>query len=165
MTQLMQHVMQVILTGCGATVVMDLWLMFLKRQGIQTLNFAFIGRWVGHLFRGKFVHKSIGKAPPIYRELQLGWFAHYVTGVAFASLLAISQGNTWFDKPSLMPALMLGIGTVTIPLFVMQPAMGLGVASSRTATPFANCVRSLANHTVFGLGLYLSAAAVAWSAR
>jgi hypothetical protein len=49
---------------------------------------------------------------------------------------------------------------VALPLFVMQPAMGAGVASSGTPTPLKNCLRSLANHTVFGLGLYVSAVVI-----
>jgi hypothetical protein len=46
-------------------------------------------------------------------------------------------------------------------LFVMQPAMGSGFAGRRTATPFRNCLRSVANHGVFGAGLYVAAAAMA----
>lgn len=55
----------------------------------------------------------------------------------------------------------MGIGTVVLPLFVMQPAMGAGFASSRTATPVLNVLKSLANHTVFGLGLYATALGIA----
>jgi hypothetical protein len=43
------------------------------------------------------------------------------------------------------------------PLFVLQPLLGAGFASSRTATPMKNVLRSIANHAVFGLGLYLLA--------
>jgi hypothetical protein len=50
-------------------------------------------------------------------------------------------------------------------LFVMQPAMGSGFAASRTPTPLKNCLRSLANHTVFGLGLYVSAVLLSLLAR
>ena len=39
--------------------------------------------------------------------------------------------------------------------------MGAGIASSRTPAPLMNSLRSLTNHAVFGLGLYLSAAALA----
>ena len=45
------------------------------------------------------------------------------------------------------------------------PAMGAGFAASRTPTPLKNCLRSLANHTVFGFGLYLSALAIALISR
>jgi hypothetical protein len=47
-----------------------------------------------------------------------------------------------------------------MPFFVMQPAMGAGIAASRTPTPWRNRLRSLATHAVFGCGLYLSAAAL-----
>ncbi|MNC66300.1 hypothetical protein D3C75_1166860 [compost metagenome] len=49
-----------------------------------------------------------------------------------------------------------------IPLFAIQPAMGSGFAAARTPTPLKNCLRSVANHAVFGLGLYLSAVLLAW---
>ena len=51
--------------------------------------------------------------------------------------------------------------TVAAPWLVMQPAMGAGIASRRTPTPGRNRARSLANHLVFGLGLYLAAALTA----
>jgi len=40
----LQDITNITLIGIGATAVMDIWLMFLKRIGVQTLNFAFIGR-------------------------------------------------------------------------------------------------------------------------
>lgn len=43
----------------------------------------------------------------------------------------------------------------------MQPAMGAGIAAANTPTPWKNRLRSLANHAVFGLGLYLAAALLA----
>ena len=145
--------------GIGATAVMDLWLTLLKAIGVPTLNFALLGRWVGHMPRGRWVHDGIAKAAPVRGELALGWAAHYGTGIAFAALLVVVAGPHWRHAPTLLPALYLGIGTVIVPLFVMQPAMGAGVASSRTKTPALNCLKSLANHTVFGLGLYAAALA------
>lgn len=155
----------VILIGAGATAVMDIWLMFLKRLGVQTGSFALIGRWAGHLFRGRFAHPAIGKASPIPGELMLGWITHYVTGLSFAGLLVAIQGIGWIAQPTLLPALAVGMGTVVAPLFVMQPAMGSGFAASKTTAPLQNCLRSLANHTVFGLGLYLAASLIALISR
>jgi hypothetical protein len=43
----------------------------------------------------------------------------------------------------------------------LQPAMGAGIASSKTARPVFNSMKSLATHTVFGVGLYLSAVVTA----
>lgn len=147
--------------GIGATALMDAWLSVLKSAGVPTLNFAMIGRWVGHLLHGKVAHAAIAKSQPIRGELALGWLTHYAIGVVFAGLLVASQGAGWMREPSLLPAIVVGMLTVTAPLFVMQPAMGAGFAASKTPTPLKNCIRSLANHTVFGLGLYLSAVAVA----
>ncbi len=156
----LQEAIRITLIGVGATVVMDLWLTFLKRVGVPTQSFAFIGRWVGHLLRGKWAHVAIGKAEPIPGELVMGWFTHYAVGVMFAALLVGIQGIAWAMTPTLLPAVAAGMVTVLVPLLVMQPAMGAGVASSKTPTPLKNCLRSLANHTVFGLGLYLSAVLV-----
>jgi hypothetical protein len=161
----LQDIARVVLIGVGATVVMDVWLAFLKRMGVPTLDFGFIGRWVGHLLRGQVAHAAIRQSPRIAGELVWGWLTHYAVGIAFAGLLVAVQGPAWTQDPSLLPALAVGMGTVAAPLLVMQPAMGSGFAASKTPTPLKNCLRSLANHTVFGLGLYLSAAAVASVAR
>lgn len=155
------EIVKIVLIGIGATAVMDAWLMLLKRIGVPTLNFAMIGRWAGHLARGRLAHAAIAKSPPVPGELALGWLIHYAVGIAFAGLLVAVQGVQWTRDPTLLPALAVGIATVAAPLFVMQPAMGAGIASSRTPTPLKNCLRSVANHTVFGLGLYVAAVLIA----
>lgn len=63
----------------------------------------------------------------------------------------------------MVPALVLGIATVAVPLFLIQPAMGAGFASSKTPTPGKNCLRSVISHAVFGVGLYLAGVAIAWA--
>lgn len=158
---LAQDLVRILLIGVVATAVMDVWLVFLKRMGVATLNFALIGRWVGHGLRGHIRHAAIAKAPPISGETALGWFMHYATGIAFAGLLVSFEGLQWAREPSLAPAVLVGMLTVVAPLFLMQPAMGAGFASSKTPTPVKNCIRSAVNHTVFGLGLYLAALVIA----
>jgi Protein of unknown function (DUF2938) len=160
MTPLVQDLALIALVGIGATAVMDIWLALIGRLGVPTLNFAYIGRWGGHALRGRWTHEAIAKSPPVPGEAALGWFVHYAIGVCFAGALAGVAGMAWMRSPSVLPALLLGVGTVVAPLFVMQPAMGAGFASSRTATPLKNCLRSVMNHAVFGVGLYLAAAAL-----
>lgn len=145
---------RVLVIGLGATAVLDIWLAFLGSVGVPTMNFAYLGRWLGHLFRGRFAHAAIAHAQPIRGELAWGWFLHYAIGIAFAALLVCWQGEAWLQQPSLGPALAVGIGTVLAPLLVLQPVMGAGFASSRTPAPVKNTLRSLLNHAVFGLGLY-----------
>lgn len=152
---------KVILMGCGATLVMDAWLMMLKRLGVPALNFGFIGRWVGHLWRGTFMHASIATAAPVPGELALGWATHYVVGIAFAGLLVAIAGTQWMTQPTLLPAMLVGMATAAAPFLLMQPAMGLGIAASKTPQPWRNRLRSLANHTIFGGGLYLTAMLIA----
>ena len=105
------------------------------------------------------MHQSIGKATPIRGELLLGWGAHYSIGVTFSVLLLWVFGLEWARSPSLLPALCIGVVTVVAPLFVLQPALGAGIASSKTPTPVFNAVKSVVTHTVYGLGLYLAALA------
>jgi len=152
----LQDMERVVLIGIGATAVLDVWLALLARLGVPTLNFAFVGRWLGHLFRGRFSHDAIARARPVPGELAWGWLTHYAIGIAFAALLVVWQGVEWTRHPTFLPALGVGVCTVIAPLFVMQPAMGAGFASSRTETPLKNIVRSVVNHAVFGVGLYLS---------
>ena len=150
------------LVGTGSTAVLDAWLLLLQRLGLPTMNFVLLGRWVGHGLRGRWRHAAIAHAAPVPGERGLGWLVHYLVGIAFAALLAALPGG-WLQAPTLWPALAFGVGTVAVPLFVMQPAMGLGVAASRTPAPLKNCTRSVANHAVFGVGLYLAATFVQWA--
>ena len=151
------------LVGTGATAVLDAWLLLLQRLGVPTMNFALLGRWVGHGLRGRWRHASMAQATPVPGERGLGWLTHYLVGIAFAGGLAGLLGTGWLHGPTLVPALVFGVATVAVPLFVMQPAMGLGVAASRTPAPLKNCTRSVANHAVFGVGLYLAATFVQWA--
>lgn len=156
-----QPLLAPVLIGVGATAVLDLWLVALKRLGVPTGSFALIGRWVAHMARGRFSHPSIAKAEPVRSELAIGWATHYAVGIAFAAVLVALQGSGWVRQPTFMPAFLTGVATVVMPLFVMQPAMGSGVAASKTPAPLKNCARSIANHAVFGAGLYLAALAIA----
>ncbi|MEJ6001471.1 DUF2938 family protein [Paucibacter soli] len=147
--------------GVGATALLDLWLLLLRRLGIPTGSFALIGRWVGHMQRGRFVHVAINHAEPLRHEAAFGWLTHYAVGIAFAAVLVLLQGPAWLAAPRLLPALLTGLATVAMPLLLMQPAMGQGVAASKTPTPLRNVLRNLSNHAVFGVGLYLAAALLA----
>lgn len=148
---------QALCLGIGATVMMDIWLLILKIVKIPTLNFAFLGRWVGWIFQGKFIHQSIAQSSQIKGEYLLGWITHYSVGLIFALSFLSIVGSDWLIHPQFYSALLFGVVTVLIPFFIMQPAMGSGFASSKTPHPFFNCLKSLMNHSVFGCGLYLTA--------
>ena len=155
-----EDLFRVLATGIGATAVLDIWLFALQRAGVQTLPMSLIGRWIGYVAQGRPLQPAIRQARPIAGESALGWLFHYGVGVVFAAILVSLAGSDWIRSPTLLPAVALGIFTVAMPLLVMQPAMGAGFAASRTPKPILNCLKSVANHAVFGCGLYLSAAAV-----
>jgi hypothetical protein len=146
------------LIGVGATLAMDVWSLVRRRLFRTPLpNYALVGRWLGRMAHGEFRHRAIAQATPVRGELAIGWLAHYLIGMAFASLIALFQGIEWAKHPTLSAALLVGLSTVLFPLFVMQPAMGAGIASSRTPRPRAARLQSVINHAIFGLGLYVSA--------
>jgi DUF2938 family protein len=151
-----------VLIGIGATIVMDLWTAVRKRVfGVASLDYRMLGRWLGNLPRGRFAHDNIAQASPVRGELVLGWCAHYAIGITFALLLLALWGLDWARHPTLLPALIVGLGTVIAPFLILQPAMGAGIAASKTPRPNVARLRSVLTHTVFGIGLYVSA--VLWS--
>jgi hypothetical protein len=153
--------LRIVMIGMGATAILDLWVLALNGLGVQTLPMALIGRWVGHVFRGRLTHTAIRQAEPIAGERPLGWAVHYAVGIMFAAVLAVWAGPAWIAMPTLAPALAVGAASVAMPLLVMQPAMGGGFLSSRTATPFRNSARSVLSHLVLGMGFYITAIAAA----
>jgi hypothetical protein len=149
--------------GIGATLGMDLWNLFLRRAfGIPSLNYCLLGRWALHIPTGTFRHRSISAAAPKQQECAAGWVLHYSIGVGLAVAFVAFVSRGWLAAPTLLPALAFGIVTVVFPFFVLQPSLGLGIASSRAARPGAARLKSLGTHVVFGFGLFCCA--TLWSA-
>jgi hypothetical protein len=147
--------------GIGATLLMDLWNLFLNRAfDIPSLNYCLLGRWLRHMPEGTFRHTSIAAASPRSMECQAGWMAHYSIGVVFALVLAALTSGDSMARPTFLPAVLFGIATVVFPFFVLQPSIGLGIAGAKTPAPAQARLKSLVTHTVFGAGLYLAALAV-----
>lgn len=142
---------------------MDLWALFLKRAfGTASSNYCLIGRWFCHMPQGTFMHTNIADSSQKRFECPVGWIAHYVVGVSYALVLIALVSGNWLARPTLLPALLFGIGTVLVPFLVMQPSFGLGIAASRAPNPTQARLRSLMAHTAFGVGLYVSAVGVTY---
>ncbi|MCX6059700.1 MAG: DUF2938 domain-containing protein [Chloroflexi bacterium] len=152
-----------ILIGLGATLTFDLWALFLKQAfKITPSNFCLVGRWLRYMPEGIFTHSNIASAPQKSAECTVGWIAHYMIGITFAIVFVTLAGNNWLQHPTLIPAIVFGVVTVLMPFFIMQPALGLGFASSKTPNPTQARLRSLMNHTAFGAGLYLFGLLLNW---
>jgi len=154
----MDYLGSAIFIGAGATLATDLWVLVRKQLlGTPLPDWSLVGRWIAHMPRGRFFHERIASSEPVQGERAIGWVAHYLIGIAFAGVLIHLSGLTWARQPTLAPALTIGIATVAAPLLLMQPAMGAGLAASRTPRPNSARVQSLTTHTVFGVGLYAAA--------
>ena len=144
--------------GLGATLLIDLWALLLRRAfGVRSLDYCLLGRWVLHMRTGKFAHESIGTAARKAHECAVGWTTHYSIGAVFGVVFVSLATRTWLARPTLLPALAFGIVTVLVPFLTLQPALGLGVASSKTPHPARARVKSLTTHAMFGIGLWISA--------
>jgi hypothetical protein len=150
-----RYLLGAVLIGVGATLLIDLWALFLKRRfDIASLSYCLLGRWLLHMPGGILVHQSIAAAPSKAHECQVGWTAHYLIGATFGLGFVLLAPSGWLLRPTLWPALVFGIVTTAFPYFVMQPALGLGFAASRAPRPAQARLKSLVTHTVFGIGLY-----------
>jgi hypothetical protein len=149
------------IVGIGATALMDLAAWVRKYfLGTSPADYGLVGRWIAYMPRGRFIHRPIAASPSMRGERAIGWSAHYLIGIAFAGVLLAIAGIDWLRHPAIIPALMVGIGSVAAPFLLMQPGMGSGIAARRTPKPNAARLRSLLTHGVFGLGLYGAGVAV-----
>jgi hypothetical protein len=152
--------------GAGATAVMDVWNLLVKLAlGIPSLDYCLLGRWISHLRHGTVRHESIGAASPQRFECILGRMAHYAIGVGLGVVFVELGPSEWLARPTVLPSIVFGIVTVVFPFFIMQPSLGLGVASSKTRSPAQARVKSLMSHAAFGAGLYVCAVAIGAALR
>jgi len=159
-------VLGAIAIGVGATLVMDLWNLFLKRMfSIPSLNYCLLGRWIRYMPEGTFKHANITVSPKKPVECTVGWIAHYTIGVTLAVVFIALVSGDWLTSPTLLPALVYGVATVVFPFLLMQPSFGLGIAASRTPNPAQARLKSLVTHSVFGVGLYVCALGVSYVLR
>jgi hypothetical protein len=101
----MEFAIRTVLIGLGATAIMDLWTVLLRWLfGVSSLDYAMVGRWLGHMPAGQFAHASIADARAVRGERVIGWVAHYASGVVFAGMLIAACGLGWAHSPTLAPA-------------------------------------------------------------
>lgn len=147
----------ILFVGIGATLIMDLWAWLqLKSMSIKSLDYGLVGRWACHFFKGKLKHHAIKDAQAIPVERAFGWFLHYAIGVVFAGVLFLILGDNWQQKPLFIPSMLVGIDSIVMPFFILQPSFGLGLAGAKLPQPWIGRFKSLIAHISFALGLYVS---------
>ena len=145
---------------------MDIWALLLKFAfNVPLANYCLVGRWVGHMPEGTFMHANIAAASQKRSECTVGWIVHYLVGAMYGLVFVALVSENWLARPTMLPAMLFGIGSVLVAYLVMQPTFGLGIAASRAPRPTQARLRSLMAHTVFGVGLYVSALCVNYVLR
>ncbi len=159
----------ILVVGVGATLVMDLWALFLKRVlAVPSLSYCLVGRWVSHMATGVFWHTKISNADVRAGECALGWVVHYLIGIAYAAILLVPMQGVWLSWLDQAPlsafsiALLFGLTTVVFPFFIMQPALGSGIADCHNTNPAQARLKTLVTHSVFGVGLFAAGFIYQW---
>ena len=101
----MDHLIASLAVGVGATIATDGWAILRRALfGTALPDYAMVGRWFGHMPRGRFRHSPIAASPAVPGERLVGWIAHYLIGVAFAGLLIAGWGVEWLRTPTPVPS-------------------------------------------------------------
>ncbi|WP_350283813.1 DUF2938 domain-containing protein [Nitrosomonas sp.] len=146
------------LVGIGGTIILDIYAFLLQRLfDVPATNWQMVGRWLGHMPGGNFIQTNLGQARPVPGERVLGWIFHYVIGIGYGLLLVAIWGSGWLFEPGITEPLILALMLLVLPYFVMMPGMGMGIAGSRAPKPYVACLKSMAGHSIFGIGMYLTA--------
>ena len=146
----------VLIVGVAATLTLDVvqQLMRLVLKWPIT-NWGIIGRWAAYLPEGRFVHKTIGKTPPVKNEMLLGWIVHYGVGIGYGAIYLFLVYVVFGTGPGFVPAMVFGIVSVSVTWFMMEPILGARVMGAGTPDPTVTRIHDFCSHLGFGLGLYL----------
>lgn len=150
-------IVKTILIGIGGTAAIDCFTFLVSLIGNTPRGILFVGRWLAYMPKGKFFHHTIIETPSIANELIIGQIAHYSIGIIFAFLLVVVYGEKWLVNPRLFPAIIIAFITLIPPIFILQPALGFGIAFSNMPIPGLLLLKIYLIHMVYGIGLYLSA--------
>ena len=141
--------------GLLATVLIDVWALVLKHLlKLPTTNWAMVGRWVGHLPEGRFVHRKIADATPVAGEAPLGWATHYAIGLVYGVGYLWLMRDVVAQPPGLVSAIAFSVVLLAAPWFVLLPGIGAGILARRAPKPWLMRAINVSVHVVFGVGLY-----------
>jgi len=147
--------LQVLGLGIFATVCIDIWATFANKiLKFPRTNWAMVGRWVGHIPGGKFIHHPVSASAPVKNEALIGWVFHYLIGIFYAAVYVVYVSIALNNVPTFMSALIFGWITLLSPWFIMQPGLGLGICAVKAPRPNLVRLQNLIIHSVFGIALY-----------
>lgn len=129
------------------------------RQGWAATDgfYRLVGRWIGSIPSIGLFYNDIRATAPVAAEAILGWGAHIILGLLFGIDFVLLFGTSALSEPKAWQGLSFGLATVLVPWLIFQSLFGWGVAVSKALEPWKMRHRGIITHTVFGLGLWLSA--------
>jgi len=149
-----------LIVGLLATITMDITALAMVKTGIVQLGPyrlfpEILGRWVGSIPAGTFVHSTIFSTAPVPHEKVIGIVSHYLIGLTLSSLLLFPHVRIWHRRIMFRTALLFGIASCVFPYFLMFPSMGFGILALKLPHPATLILFSAWNHLAFGLGIFL----------
>lgn len=150
----MINILEMILMGVVATLVMDLMAICLAKMKVirPPVGPEAVGRWALYTLKGKFFHEDINKTPALNGEKTAALISHYLIGIVLAGVYLLMELEVPTIRHQPWMSLVFGIATVLLPWLWLYPSMGLGFLASKTPSKSPYIVTSLVNHTNFGLG-------------
>ncbi len=144
--------------GVLATIVMDASMLAAAAIGGEAfrsdrLDVAVIGRWGNGVLRGRWRHEDASAEPTGALDLPLGFATHYLTGIGLTEAFIVFSGGR--RRRSFRSALVYGVGTSVLPLFVLFPSLGYGPFGLRSGEAAKLCRTMLVGHLGFGAGIGL----------
>ena len=143
-------------TGCLTTISMDLTALTAVQCGLFELGRYrpgpdLLGRWIGSMAEGRFMHSCILDSSPVPGEVGLGIVCHYLIGVTLASIFVCLRLAFLRKGIGLASAVAYGLATCIFPWFLMFPAMGFGVMGLNVSHESMLPAFSAFNHLTFGV--------------
>lgn len=150
------EILGAVVIGVLATGFLDVFGIVLNKLfGIPTTEWRFIGRWFARMRYLEFRHVAISKAAPVRGELPIGWFMHYLIGVAFSLTYFVWVYVIEDSSPTLLSGTLFGLVTLVAPYLIMQPALGHGFFARKHSKPILMPTLSFLAHLTFGQSLYI----------
>jgi Protein of unknown function (DUF2938) len=120
------------LAGLLATLMMDVGARttVAPMLGVAAGGPKDLGRWVGHMPTGRFVHDDIATAAPVRHEAAIGIVAHYTIGITLGEVYGLLLRARCRRRGSCGLALAYGSATTVFSWFVLFPATGQGCSAA-----------------------------------
>ncbi|NOR51932.1 MAG: DUF2938 family protein [Gammaproteobacteria bacterium] len=147
------------ISGLVGTIVMDLISPLASHFGIRTgVTISLVGRWFIDLLAGKLNHHDIRHSSAYTMEDAAGWIFHYLIGGGVVAQLFAPW--LWFSSTmvlpdSILPYILFGLATSTLPWLLLMPSFGWGLFGIRAPEGCKPLIASPINHMAYGIGIWV----------